>query len=229
MAGRQLAALSRRLLAAGWPADTPVLRGVARRLARPDRAATTRVATLAAASVLHSRPPDRGDRGRRCAASWPTSADPPSSLRPGCPHASRKIPSCAAPDAAQRARQRLQRHRRQPHPTSLHTMTHVVLESCIRCKYTDCVDVCPVDCFREGPEHPDDRPRRVHRLRGVHPRVPGQRDHAEEDVPGDQQHFIKLNAELAQEAGRASPSASRRRPMPTNGRTRPDKLPELIR
>ena len=30
-------------------------------------------------------------------------------------------------------------------------MTHVVLESCIRCKYTDCVDVCPVDCFREGP------------------------------------------------------------------------------
>ncbi|MFY8054077.1 MAG: ferredoxin, partial [Limnohabitans sp.] len=25
-------------------------------------------------------------------------------------------------------------------------MTHVVTESCIRCKYTDCVDVCPVDC-----------------------------------------------------------------------------------
>ncbi|HEY2254923.1 MAG TPA: ferredoxin, partial [Variovorax sp.] len=25
-------------------------------------------------------------------------------------------------------------------------MTHVVSESCIRCKYTDCVDVCPVDC-----------------------------------------------------------------------------------
>jgi ferredoxin len=30
-------------------------------------------------------------------------------------------------------------------------MTHIVSESCIRCKYTDCVDVCPVDCFREGP------------------------------------------------------------------------------
>ena len=26
-------------------------------------------------------------------------------------------------------------------------MTHVVTEACIRCKYTDCVDVCPVDCF----------------------------------------------------------------------------------
>ena len=29
-------------------------------------------------------------------------------------------------------------------------MTFVVTESCIRCKYTDCVDVCPVDAFREG-------------------------------------------------------------------------------
>ena len=30
-------------------------------------------------------------------------------------------------------------------------MAHVVTEACIRCKYTDCVDVCPVDCFHEGP------------------------------------------------------------------------------
>ena len=30
-------------------------------------------------------------------------------------------------------------------------MTHVVTESCIKCKFMDCVDVCPVDCFKEGP------------------------------------------------------------------------------
>lgn len=30
-------------------------------------------------------------------------------------------------------------------------MTYVVTESCIKCKYTDCVSVCPVDCFYEGP------------------------------------------------------------------------------
>ena len=30
-------------------------------------------------------------------------------------------------------------------------MTHVVTEACIRCKYTDCVRMCPVDAFREGP------------------------------------------------------------------------------
>ena len=29
-------------------------------------------------------------------------------------------------------------------------MTYVVTDSCIRCKYMDCVDVCPVDCFHEG-------------------------------------------------------------------------------
>lgn len=30
-------------------------------------------------------------------------------------------------------------------------MTFVVTENCVKCKYTDCVDVCPVDCFKEGP------------------------------------------------------------------------------
>jgi len=29
-------------------------------------------------------------------------------------------------------------------------MTYLVLESCIKCKHTDCVEVCPVDCFYEG-------------------------------------------------------------------------------
>lgn len=39
-------------------------------------------------------------------------------------------------------------------------MTYVVVENCIKCKYTDCVDVCPVDCFYEGENflviHPDE-------------------------------------------------------------------------
>lgn len=30
-------------------------------------------------------------------------------------------------------------------------MTYLVTENCIKCKYTDCVAVCPVDCFHEGP------------------------------------------------------------------------------
>ena len=30
-------------------------------------------------------------------------------------------------------------------------MTFLVTEACVKCKYTDCVNVCPVDCFYEGP------------------------------------------------------------------------------
>lgn len=29
-------------------------------------------------------------------------------------------------------------------------MTYVVTDACVKCKYTDCVEVCPVDCFYEG-------------------------------------------------------------------------------
>ena len=39
-------------------------------------------------------------------------------------------------------------------------MTHVVTDNCIKCKYMDCVEVCPVDCFYEGENmlviHPDE-------------------------------------------------------------------------
>ena len=39
-------------------------------------------------------------------------------------------------------------------------MTYIVNENCIKCKYTDCVEVCPVDCFYEGENmlviHPDE-------------------------------------------------------------------------
>jgi ferredoxin len=39
-------------------------------------------------------------------------------------------------------------------------MTYIVVDACIRCKYMDCVEVCPVDCFYEGENmlviHPDE-------------------------------------------------------------------------
>ena len=98
-------------------------------------------------------------------------------------------------------------------------MTHVVLESCIRCKYTDCVDVCPVDCFREGPNFLAIDPDECIDCAVCIPECPVNAIVPEEDVPGDQQHMIKLNAELAPQAGRASPSARARCPTPTIGRT----------
>jgi NAD-dependent dihydropyrimidine dehydrogenase PreA subunit len=54
-------------------------------------------------------------------------------------------------------------------------MTYVVDERCIKCKTTDCVAVCPVNCFYEGENMLVIHPRRVYRLRGVRARVPGRR------------------------------------------------------
>jgi ferredoxin len=77
------------------------------------------------------------------------------------------------------------------------TMTYVVTESCIRCKYTDCVDVCPVDCFREGPNFLVIDPDECIDCAVCVPECPVNAIYAEDDVPGDQQAFIKLNAELS--------------------------------
>ena len=76
-------------------------------------------------------------------------------------------------------------------------MTHVVLESCIRCKYTDCVDVCPVDCFREGPNMLVIDPDECIDCAVCIPECPVEAIVAEEDVPANQQQYTELNAELA--------------------------------
>ena len=76
-------------------------------------------------------------------------------------------------------------------------MTYVVTESCIRCKYTDCVDVCPVDCFREGPNFLVIDPDECIDCAVCVPECPVNAIYAEDDVPGDQQDFIKLNADLS--------------------------------
>jgi ferredoxin len=84
-------------------------------------------------------------------------------------------------------------------------MTHVVTESCIRCRYTDCVDVCPVDCFREGPNFLAIDPDECIDCAVCVAECPVNAIYAEEDVPADQQEFIKLNVELA----RAWPSITK--------------------
>lgn len=78
-------------------------------------------------------------------------------------------------------------------------MTFVVTESCIRCKYTDCVDVCPVDAFREGPNFLAIDPAECIDCAVCVPECPVSAIYAEEDVPGHQLHFTALNAELARE------------------------------
>jgi len=76
-------------------------------------------------------------------------------------------------------------------------MTYVVGANCIRCKLTDCVEVCPADCFYEGPNtlviHPDE----CIDCDLCVPACPIDAIYAEDDLPEDQAEFLKLNAELA--------------------------------
>jgi ferredoxin len=76
-------------------------------------------------------------------------------------------------------------------------MTFVVTENCIKCKYTDCVEVCPVDCFHEGPNFLVIDPDECIDCALCEPECPIDAILAEDDLPEDQQHFLKLNAELS--------------------------------
>ena len=76
-------------------------------------------------------------------------------------------------------------------------MTFVITESCIKCKYTDCVEVCPVDCFYEGPNflviHPDE----CIDCALCEPECPVDAILSEDDLTEEQQVFKDINAELA--------------------------------
>lgn len=78
-------------------------------------------------------------------------------------------------------------------------MAFIVGENCINCKHTDCVEVCPVDCFYEGPNflviHPDE----CIDCALCEPECPVSAIYSEDEVPEDQKVFIELNADLAQQ------------------------------
>ncbi|HJU71830.1 MAG TPA: ferredoxin FdxA [Paucimonas sp.] len=77
-------------------------------------------------------------------------------------------------------------------------MTFVVTESCIRCKHTECVDVCPADAFREGPNFIVIAPHYCIDCALCVTECPIHSIFEESDVPEDQVRFITLNAALAE-------------------------------
>ena len=107
-------------------------------------------------------------------------------------------------------------------------MTYVVTESCIKCKYTDCVDVCPVDCFREGPNFLAIDPQECIDCSLCVAECPAEAIFSEDDVPVDQRHMIALNAELAAQW----PVIAERKAAPADAddwNGKPDKLKLLER
>jgi ferredoxin len=77
-------------------------------------------------------------------------------------------------------------------------MTHLVTEGCINCKYTDCVIVCPVDCFYEGPNFLAINPDECIDCAVCIPECPTNAIVAEEDLSvEDRKKWYDINAELA--------------------------------
>ena len=76
-------------------------------------------------------------------------------------------------------------------------MTFVVTENCIKCKYTDCVEVCPVDCFHEGPNFLVIDPEECIDCTLCEPECPAEAIYPEDDLPAGQEIFIQLNADLS--------------------------------
>jgi ferredoxin len=79
------------------------------------------------------------------------------------------------------------------------SMTFVVTEACIKCKLTDCVEVCPVDCFHEGPNFLVIDPDECIDCTLCEPECPVEAIYSEDELPAGQEHFLQLNTELSRD------------------------------
>ena len=77
-------------------------------------------------------------------------------------------------------------------------MAFIVTEACIKCKHTDCVEVCPVDCFYEGPNFLVIHPEECIDCALCEPECPVEAIFSEDELPDDQIEFIEINAELSE-------------------------------
>jgi ferredoxin len=94
-------------------------------------------------------------------------------------------------------------------------MTYVVTEACINCKHTDCVEVCPVDAFREGPNFLVIDPDTCIDCTVCVAECPVNAIYADGDVPANLHGYIALNAELARDW---PPIVAKKAPLPDAGR-----------
>lgn len=76
-------------------------------------------------------------------------------------------------------------------------MTYIVTSACYGCKYTDCVVVCPKDCFHEGDQMLYIEPSECIDCDACRNECPVEAIFPEWEVPEEMQDFIQLNAEMS--------------------------------
>ena len=76
-------------------------------------------------------------------------------------------------------------------------MTYLVTENCIKCKHTDCVEVCPVDCFHEGPNFLVINPDECIDCGVCIPECPVDAIVADRDMTTEQKPYLEINASFS--------------------------------
>lgn len=107
-------------------------------------------------------------------------------------------------------------------------MTFVVTDNCIKCKYTDCVEVCPVDCFYEGPNFLVIDPDECIDCALCEPECPVDAIFSEDELPEGQEKYIEINEELSGKW----PNITEQKDPPEDAAEwegKPDKLQYLIK
>jgi len=90
-------------------------------------------------------------------------------------------------------------------------MAYVVTEPCVKCKYTDCVEVCPVNCFYEGKNFLVINPDECIDCGACEPVCPTKAIFPESDLPAKYDEYKALNAQYA---GKWPNIAEKRDPLP---------------
>ena len=83
-------------------------------------------------------------------------------------------------------------------------MAHVVAEPCLGCKYTDCVVVCPVDCFRDGRSMLYIHPLECIDCAACVAACPTRAIFHEDELPDDWIPYRDLNATMARQLARVT-------------------------
>jgi ferredoxin len=77
-------------------------------------------------------------------------------------------------------------------------VTFVVTEQCIRCKFMNCIEPCPVNCFYEGPEFLVINPDECIDCNACATECPVNAIYQDKDLPAGQRDFIEINRGLSQ-------------------------------